>query len=42
MQVVWNANPLLTGQWVAVSMVFVGLIASSLVKTGKHGKVKAH
>ena len=40
--VVWNANPLLTGQWVAVFMVFVGLIASSLAKTGHGHKVKKH
>lgn len=34
--VVVHANPLLPVQWVAVSMVFFGLIASSLSK--KHGK----
>ena len=43
--VIWNANPLLSGQWVAVCMVFVGLIASSLSKSGgksHHGKSKQH
>eukprot|EP00775_Hariotina_reticulata_P009730 gene9730-9888_t len=34
--VVLNANPLLPQQWVAVGLVFSGLITSSLAKSGKH------
>jgi UDP-galactose transporter B1 len=41
--VVLNANPLLPMQWVAVGLVFTGLITSSVVKGGGHGKKsKAH
>lgn len=35
-----NGNPLLGSQWGAVSMVFTGLIASTLLKTRGHGKGK--
>lgn len=31
-------NPLLPTQWVAVALVFGGLIASSVAKSGGHGK----
>jgi hypothetical protein len=33
-------NPLLPAQWVAVGLVFGGLIASSVAKTGGHGGQK--
>ena len=36
--VVVNMNPLLPMQWMAVSMVFMGLISSTLLKGGKHTK----
>lgn len=36
--VVVNSNPLLPGQWVAVFMVFTGLISSSLMKGSHHKK----
>jgi UDP-galactose transporter B1 len=38
--VIIHANPLLPMQWVAVTMVFVGLIVSSLSKTKSHHKKK--
>lgn len=36
LQVLWNGNPLLPQQWVAVAMVFGGLLASSVVKSRRH------
>lgn len=38
--VVIHSNPLLPTQWVAVFMVFVGLIVSSVTKTKSHHKKK--
>eukprot|EP00884_Botryococcus_braunii_P000214 jgi/Botrbrau1/10193/Bobra.116_1s0009.1 len=38
LSVIWNGNPLLPQQWVAVSLVFAGLLLSSLAKSKKkHG-----
>lgn len=35
LSVVWNGNPLLPQQWLAVGLVFFGLLISSLVKGRK-------
>eukprot|EP00798_Chlamydomonas_sp_ICE-L_P001119 gene1119-3952_t len=39
--VVVNMNPLLPGQWVAVGMVFTGLLSSTVMKGRKHKVLKA-
>lgn len=36
LSVVWSGNPLLPRQWVAVSLVFIGLAVSSIVKSRRH------
>lgn len=36
LSVVWNGNPLLPQQWLAVTLVFSGLLVSSLAKGKKH------
>lgn len=39
LSVMWNGSPLLANQWVAVGMVFSGLLVSSLAKAGgRHGR----
>ena len=41
LSVLWNGNPLLPQQWMAVSLVFVGLAANTLQKSrggGKHAR----
>jgi UDP-galactose transporter B1 len=38
LSVVWNGNPLLPQQWVAVFLVFAGLLVSSVTKGRKHSK----
>ena len=40
LSVVWNGNALLPQQWVAVGMVFAGLLVSSVAKSRKHKKPK--
>lgn len=43
LSVLWSGNPLLGQQWVAVAMVFGGLLASSVYKSRRHaipGKTK--
>ena len=35
LSVVWNGNPLLPQQWMAVTLVFAGLIVSSVAKSRK-------
>ena len=35
LSVVWNGNPLLPQQWLAVSLVFLGLLVSSVAKSRK-------
>ena len=35
LSVLWSGNPLLPQQWVAVTLVFVGLLTSSIAKRGK-------
>lgn len=35
LSVLWNGNPLLTQQWLAVFLVFAGLLTSSIAKSGK-------
>jgi len=41
LSVVWNGNPLLLQQWVAVGLVFAGLLASSVYKSRRHAKPEA-
>jgi hypothetical protein len=36
--VLWNANPLLPQQWVAVALVFSGLLISSWTKSRRHAR----
>lgn len=38
LSVVWNGNPLLPQQWLAVALVFLGLLVSALTKTQRHKK----
>ena len=40
LSVVWNGNPLLRQQWLAVALVFVGLLVSSLAKGRKYAHNK--
>lgn len=35
LSVLWNGNPLLPQQWLAVLLVFAGLLTSSIAKSGK-------
>ena len=35
LSVLWSGNPLLPQQWVAVILVFLGLLTSSIAKRGK-------
>lgn len=35
LSVLWNGNPLLPQQWLAVFLVFAGLLTSSIAKSGK-------
>lgn len=35
LSVLWNGNPLLPQQWLAVVFVFAGLLTSSIAKSGK-------
>lgn len=35
LSVLWSGNPLLPQQWVAVLLVFLGLLTSSIAKRGK-------
>ncbi len=41
LSVVWNGNPLLPQQWLAVGLVFTGLLASSVYKSRRHAKSAA-
>ena len=38
LSVVWNGNPLLPQQWLAVVLVFTGLLVSSVTKSRRHAK----
>ena len=40
LSVLWNGNPLLPQQWLAVLLVFAGLLTSSIAKSGKKKVVK--
>lgn len=40
LSVLWNGNPLLGQQWLAVLMVFAGIIMSSVYKTKRHAAGK--
>ena len=40
LSVLWNGNPLLPQQWLAVTLVFVGLLTSSIAKSGKRRAVR--
>lgn len=40
MSVVWNGNPLLPQQWIAVGMVFLGLLLHTAAKNLLHKRVK--
>lgn len=39
LSVLWNGNPLLWQQWIAVSLVFAGLAISTFVKSRKRGRM---
>lgn len=36
LSVLWNGNPLLPQQWLAVTLVFIGLLVSSIAKQRRH------
>ena len=40
LSVLWNGNPLLPQQWLAVGLVFAGLLTSSIAKSSKRKIVK--
>jgi UDP-galactose transporter B1 len=40
LSVLWNGNPLLPQQWLAVGLVFAGLLTSSIAKSGKRKVMK--